>query len=310
MISVNSLSGGGSSSLMAENYPADYDVFSLVCLDDVSCAPTDKSIIRYVNDKLEKYHGQYGEFIATAEDDKTLYAMMDLEQLIGREITWVRGESYDSVIDKRYQRVQLGNLKWLPSWARRYCTEEMKLLPIFLWWFHEIGEKVNMRIGFRYDEFDRLERFFNNSDPTHFKIPISCRTYGQKQQVHKIFNRRFCSFPLIKDGIRKHDVMKYWKENGYIGGDLFQDRRQITFPAVSNCVGCFHKKEETLAAMCELHPDKMKWFAKQETLGMGTWLDSRKLYSEIFEKRKDIAKEVLIEIQKYNYSCDSGGCTE
>lgn len=93
MTTVNSISGGKTSAFMAVNYPADYNVFSLVCLDDTNCAPKDKSIIQYVNAKIEKYIPEYGEFIATAEDPKTLYVMRDLEQLMGREIIWVRGKA-------------------------------------------------------------------------------------------------------------------------------------------------------------------------------------------------------------------------
>ncbi len=37
----------------------------------------------------------------------------------------------------------------------------MKMQALFEWWLIEIGEKVDMRIGFRADEFDRMERFFN-----------------------------------------------------------------------------------------------------------------------------------------------------
>jgi len=138
MIKVNSISGGKTSSYIAVKYPADYNVFSLVCIDDKASAPKDPYVKKYVDKKLSEYTERYGEFIATAEDDKTLLALIDLEQLIGKEITWVRGASFDDVIDK-------GTKTRLPSWARRYCTEAMKLLPIFLWWYHHVGEVVDMR---------------------------------------------------------------------------------------------------------------------------------------------------------------------
>ncbi len=48
------VSGGMTSSYIAANYPADYNVFSLVCIDDPNCAPKDKGLIQYVNAKLEK----------------------------------------------------------------------------------------------------------------------------------------------------------------------------------------------------------------------------------------------------------------
>lgn len=302
MKKVNSLSAGESSSYMSVHYPADYDVYSVVCIDRYELAPKDKTVVKYANEKLEKYVSEFGEFIATAEDDKTLLVMMDLEQYIGREITWVRGLSFDKVID-------LGTQTRLPSWARRYCTEKMKLLPIFLWWFHTIGVKCEMRIGMRFDEFQRMQNFFNNSDPTNFKIPVSCKTYGNKLQVHQSFNWRYCSFPLVKDGINKSHVKSYWSNAGCIPGNLFANERKIEFPPVSNCLGCFHKNEELLAAVSEMNPEKFKWFIDQELKGMGTWLDSKITYQQLFDNRHEIAKEVLIEL-KYGETCESGGCND
>ncbi|HRG36932.1 MAG TPA: hypothetical protein PK289_00210 [Bacteroidia bacterium] len=299
MITVNSLSGGKTSSFIAAKYPANYELFSLVCIDDKNCTPKDKSLVYYVNAKLEKFIPEFGEFIATAEDDATLVAMRDLEQYLGKEIIWVRGKSFDDVID-------LGTQTRLPSWARRYCTEQMKLEPIFRWWFNNIGEKCEMRIGFRFDEFDRMQRFFNNSNPTNFKIPVSCSTKGQRLQRHENFNWRFCSFPLIKDGITKKVVEDYWRKNGWIGGNLFEEKRQIEFPVVSNCVGCFHKKPETLCVMAAMHPEKMKWFALQEDKEMGTWLDSKVKYETFIAHSQNWIPEMI----KENASCDSGGCTD
>ena len=103
MVTVNSISGGKTSAYIAVHYPADYEVFSVVCLDDVRCKVKDPSVLLYAQAKLEKYNNRYGQFIATAEDDKTLKAMMDLEQYIGREIIWVRGLSYDDVLNSGTQ---------------------------------------------------------------------------------------------------------------------------------------------------------------------------------------------------------------
>lgn len=300
---VNSLSGGKSSSYLAVHFPADYELFSLVCINRKEAAPKDNYVKRYVEIKLGKFADEFGEFIATAEDDATLQAMIDLEQYIGREIHWVRGMSFDDVIDK-------GTQTRLPSWARRYCTEKMKLLPIFLWWFYNIGEKCNMRIGFRFDEFDRMERFFNNSNPSNFKIPVACSTKGKRLQRHEYFNWRHCSMPLIKHGISKEKVTEYWEKNGWIAGNLFEEGRKIKFPAISNCIGCFHKQEETLAAMAELQPEKFIWFIEQELKGMGTWLDSKVTYQHLFDNKIELAKEVLFELKHLNQSCDAGGCTD
>lgn len=288
---------------MAVHYPGDYELFSLVCIDDHDSKPKDAKLVQMVNDKLEKFIPEYGEFIATAENDKTLTAMFNLEQYIGREIIWIRGASFDDVIDA-------GTKTRLPSWARRYCTEQMKLLPIFLWWFHNISEKCEMRIGFRYDEFKRMERFFNNSDPTYFKIPISCKTYGQKQQTHQEFNWRYCSFPMIEKGVTKKIVKDYWIENGIIPATLFEPEKRVEFPVISNCEGCFHKQIETLAVSSINSPAKMKWFARQEDKGKGTFLDCKTPYQHIIDNVKYYAKEALFEMNKLGETCDTGGCTD
>ena len=299
MKSVNSLSGGKTSSYIAVNHPADYNVFAVVCLEDNSCKPKDKSIIDYANKKLSRYSDIYGEFIATAEDDATLKVMMDLEQILGKEITWVRGKSFDQVVHGRQTR--------LPSWARRYCTTYMKMDPIFEWWLLNIGEKVEMRIGFRFDEFKRMERFVNNN-PNKMKFPIACNLYGEKQQKHQEYDWRYVSFPLIQNGITKEMVNDYWIKNGYFGGDLFEERKQIKFPSISNCVGCFYKKPDTLCIMAQMHPEKMQWFADQEKLNKGTWLDSKISYQELIDHSKNSFTEDMLREQ--GASCDSGGCTD
>jgi len=304
MIKVNSLSGGRTSSYMAVHYPADREVFSLVCINSRDASPKDDAVKRYTEEKLSAFSDEFGEFIATAEDDATLRVMMDLEQVIGRKIEWVRGMSFDDVIS-------VGTKTRLPSWARRYCTTQMKLLPIFLWWMREIGVKCEMRIGFRFDEFQRMQNFFNNSDPTNFSVPVSCSMKGERRMRHEGFKWRYCSFPMVRDAITENHVSDFWSgPNGVIKGDLFSEERRIKFPSISNCIGCFHKKPETLAAMSDVNPEKFKWFIDQEQKGMGTWLDSKVTYQHIMDNRYDLAKERIFEARQGILSCDSGGCTD
>jgi hypothetical protein len=307
MIKVNSVSGGRTSCYLAMKYPADHNVFSVVCLDDRASAPKDPALRRYASHKLAGFVGEFGEFIATAEDDRTLQVMMDLEQLLGKEITWVRGMSFDTLINSGDFK---GLKSRLPSWARRYCTHTMKILPMVLWWFHNISEKCEMRIGFRFDEFKRMERFFNNGHATSFRLPISCKTYGQRRMEHVTFDWRYCAFPLVQDGITKEVVEDYWKNHGWMGGTLLEPHRQIEFPAISNCVGCFHKKPETLAAMADLHPDKFRWFIDQEGKGKGRWLDEALTYQHIMDHKLEIGKEVIAEARVNTATCDTGGCTD
>ena len=94
MKTINSLSGGKTSSYIAAHYPADYDVFSLVRTEDQASKFKDEKVRQMVEDKIQ------APFIATAEDDTIVYTMLDLEQYIGREITWVTGQTFDGIIQK------------------------------------------------------------------------------------------------------------------------------------------------------------------------------------------------------------------
>src|SRR5690606_18215824 len=133
MKTVNSISGGKSSFYMAMHNPADINIFACVCIDYPPARPKDPEVLKYVLDKLD------GNFIASAEREKTLKAMMDIEQVLGKEIVWVRGKSFDQIIDENSA---------LPTWARRFCTTEMKIIPMFEYLYPRYGKTIH-NIGFR-----------------------------------------------------------------------------------------------------------------------------------------------------------------
>jgi hypothetical protein len=247
MITINSISGGKTSSYMAFHYPADYTIFSLVTIDDVRCKPKDEYLIKYVSNKIDK------EFIATAESDLTLIALMELEQLLSREIIWVSGKSFDSVIKKA---------TILPNSLMRFCTTEMKIRPIFDWWHKNIGEICKMGIGYRYDELERVDRF-----STSFKGITGKR--GKKNKW-EIIQWRKGYFPLVENKINHFHVIDWANKSG------------INFPNDSNCVGCFHKNPQQLRKNWDENKNKMQWFAEKETIKSkfrqdGTYFEFKKL---------------------------------
>ena len=229
MKTVNSLSGGKTSSYLAKHYPADYNIFSLIRIEDERCKPKDSALIKFVSDKLGI------DFIATAESDLTLYAVMDLEQLIGKEIIWVTGLTFDALNKKR---------KALPNQDWRFCTTEMKMRPIWDWWYKNISEKVKMGIGFRYDEKERADTF-----STEFKGIVGKRKTQNKWDTLKW---REGYFPLIENKVTHYQV-KQWA-----------DETNLVFPLDSNCVGCFHKPLQQLRKNWDNETNKMQWFSDQE----------------------------------------------
>jgi 3'-phosphoadenosine 5'-phosphosulfate sulfotransferase (PAPS reductase)/FAD synthetase len=142
MKTMNSLSGGKTSSYLAVKYPADYNVFALVTTDDEKLKFKDEAVRKIVSDKIGR------EFIGTLEEDTIVYTMLDLEQMIGREINWVTGWSFDRTItnSKGY---------FLPNVFNRFCTYRMKLVPIQEFWRENINEPIEIRLGFRANEMSR-----------------------------------------------------------------------------------------------------------------------------------------------------------
>lgn len=230
MKTVNSISGGKTSSYMAKHYHADLDIFALVRIDASYCAPSDKSIIQYASGKIGI------DFIATAESDKTLYVVRDLEQIIGREIKWVTGRSFDEVIAKK---------KAIPNMMWRFCTTEMKMKPIFEYCQAEFGEVVNMNIGIRHDEAERA-----NSQNTHYKTIVGQSENGRNKWSDVYW--RNPKFPLINDVVDHYRVKQWAETTGLI------------FPPDSNCAFCFWKPLQQLRKNWVDEPMKMRWAAEME----------------------------------------------
>lgn len=237
MTTVNSLSGGKTSSYMAAYYPADYNLFALVRIEDRNCTPDDKKLVQMISDKIGK------EFIATAESDLTLKAVLDLEQLIGKEIIWVTGQTFEQVIFKK---------KALPNMMWRFCTTEMKLRPIFDYCNDVLCEFVNMNLGIRYDErergFDRKTGEKKEEKP--FKTIVGEHLNGNNKWAEIIW--RNTNYPLITDKVNHWHVNEWSESSG------------IIFPPDSNCVGCFWKPPMQLRKNWENEPKKMQWFSNME----------------------------------------------
>ncbi len=280
MKTVNSLSGGKTSSYIAANYPADYNVFSLVRTSDKKCMFPDAKIRQQVSDRLGT------EFIGTLEEDTIIYTMLDLEQYIGSKIDWVTGKTFDEVIDRNGK-------KYLPNATIRFCTTEMKLKPIFNWWHKEINQVVKMRIGFRANEQSRAKTMLNKTNKNGF---LEMKTIvGKRKTQNKWADIEWQKpvFPLIKDNIYKDQVEKYWKD------------KNVRFAYMNNCVGCFHRNEVLLKLMSDKHPNKFNWFIEAE---QETGYNVRTFKNGInYKQIKNSFKQTELFEDDFN-ECDSGYC--
>ncbi len=241
MTTVNSVSGGKTSSYLAKHYPADINIFSLVRIEDKDnlwMKGKDEKTRQLISDKLGV------EFIGTAEMDDIIYTMLDLEQFIGSEIKWVSGETFEEVIKNA------GN--YLPNKMARFCTVKMKLEPIFNYLKENTEMPVEMRIGFRPNEISRAETVLKRADENgieHFETIIGKR---KTQNKWGLVPYRKVTFPLIQDNITKDVIYNYW------------DDKSVRFAYRNNCVGCVNRQPLMISHMASKDIDKVKWFEKQE----------------------------------------------
>jgi hypothetical protein len=279
MKTVNSLSGGKTSSYIAANYSADYNVFSLVRTSDKKCMFPDAKIRQQVSDRLGT------EFIGTLEEDTIIYTMLDLEQYIGSKIDWVTGKTFDDAIVKTKK-----GTKFLPNKMARYCTTELKTMPILYWIYDEIKEPVIMRFGYRANETRRAIKMMDKTDEEGYtKVKATFTTL--KDGRNSWGEYRYCKpeFPLIDDNIYKDTIEEFWKD------------KDVRFAYMNNCVGCWWRSPLLLKKMHNKHPEKMQWFADQET-SKSKWRSDVK-YSEILKWKT----QTELFDDDFN-ECDSGYC--
>jgi len=282
MVTINSLSGGKTSSYIAVHYPANYNVFALVRTDDKKCIYPDAKVRQIVSDKIGC------EFVGTLEDDVIINTMLDLEQFIGQKINWVTGKTFDEIIKRK------NGTTFLPSYMRRFCTTEMKLTPIFYWWMKNINSPCKMNIGYRANEMRRAKSMIsklNKNGLSDFDAIIGKSKTGNKNRWKRIEWQK-PEFPLIKDAIFKDDIEKYWKD------------KPVRFAWMNNCVGCMHKDPHLLNKMAVKHPNKLEWFASKERESTNgcTW-------REHITYDKIIKWKPQIELFDNDFKeCDSGYC--
>jgi hypothetical protein len=280
MKTVNSISGGKTSSYIAANYPADFNIFALVRTNDKKCLFPDAKIRQIVSDKIGH------DFIGTLEEDTIIYTILDLEQFIGKEIVWLSDTTFDEVIAS-YKMANGKN--YLPNQMTRYCTVDMKVKPIAQWCYENIELPLEMRIGFRANEMSRaktmIERAVDGIESFKFKV-------GEKngRNKWKELPYRKVEFPLIKDAIFKDKIEKYWED------------KPVRFAYRNNCVGCFHRNELMLKYMSEKASKQFDWFIEQEQKNNCTFKSGI-----TYEKIKNHRLQLDLFDEDFQ-DCDSGYC--
>lgn len=260
--SITSVSGGKTSAWMALHYPTDYYVFALVRTDHPSHAISDPGLLAAVRQKCP-------EFVGSLELPDTLRCVLELEQKLGKPIHWVTSKT-------TFEEMKSVKSGYLPNRFARFCTTELKYIPIFDWvGQHWPDEIVEMNLGFRADEPHRIYRMVGGNQIKggwDFSGLGKCET---RPRSRRKVEWRVRQAPLFLDGITKHQV----HSDPWI--------KSQPFPAVSNCTHCpFHRPAEH-RWMAERHPSAQDfWTGLEESTG--NRFDRDRTLKEILESRSPL----------------------
>tara|TARA_R110000744_G_C19251503_1_gene550334 strand:- start:144 stop:1025 length:882 start_codon:yes stop_codon:yes gene_type:complete len=291
MKTVNSISGGKTSAFIAANYPADYNVFSLITTRDKNCIFPDKKLRQIVSDKIGR------EFIGTLEMDDIIHTILDLEQFIGKEITWINKKDFEDIIIRHKKNGETKH--FVPNVMRRICTSELKITPIAEWMIKNIGEVVETRIGFRANETKRAVTMMNklNKDGVmEAKVIIGKHKNGNNKW--KTFPYQMPKFPLIEDNIYKDKIEVFWQD------------KSVRFAYINNCVGCFHRNPVLLKHMSNTHSNKFDWFINMENKAIESFNKSASWKcgnGPTYQQIKDSLTQTQLFDDDFN-DCDTGYC--
>lgn len=281
MITVNSISGGKTSAYLMKHYPANINIFSLVRVQDrknLWMKGKDEKTRQLVSDKTGK------EFIGTVEMDEIIYTILDLEQHTGQGVNWVAGDTFEQVIKN--------HSNYLPNKMARFCTTDMKIIPIFNFLKENTELPVRMRIGLRPTEKNRMANILERADENgleYFKTIVGKSKNGKRNKWGEV-PYRYVEFPLIEDNVQKDTIYNYW------------DNQKVRFAYRNNCVGCVNRNPLFLSHIAQKDKDSFNWFVKQEEK-TGNTFNSEAAYKDIL--RFGVQNQLFDEDFD---DCDSGYC--
>lgn len=281
MLKVNSISGGKTSAYMAKHFPADIELFSLVRIEDADnlwMKGKDEKTRQLVSDKLGF------EFIGTAEMDDIIYTILDLEQFIGKEITWVTGPTFEQVIKN--------HSNYLPNMMARFCTTDMKIIPMFNYLKNNTELPVIMNLGLRPNELNRKENILKRADENGLEMfkAIIGRNSKDTQNKWGQVAYRYAKFPLIENNIQKDTIYNYWND------------KPVRFAYRNNCVGCVNRQPLMISHMTTKDFDTVNWFKKQEEK-----TGNRFFKGSSFESIMKFGNQHIFFEEDFS-ECDSGYC--
>ena len=203
------------------------------------------------------------------EDEATLKFVHDCETNWNVPITWLEYADANKPAD-RWKTVQfdsasrngepfemlINKKKYLPNTFARFCTQELKILPINKY-MSSIGfDEFVTFVGIRHDEPRRVAQMKNNKD--------------------------IKETPLASAGVVVSDVLGFWEKQNFNLDTVTVNGNSL----LSNCDLCFLKKTDHLLGLVADKPERAIWWAQMEERVGARFNQARPSYSELMKYNK------------------------
>jgi 3'-phosphoadenosine 5'-phosphosulfate sulfotransferase (PAPS reductase)/FAD synthetase len=201
------------------------------------------------------------------EDEATLKFVHDCETNWNVPIVWLEYQDAEETKDRWKQvtyetasrngepfEAMINRKKFLPNSVMRFCTTELKIVPI---------SRYMASIG--HDDFETFAGI----------------RADEPQQVVKL--RQSLHAPLAINGTTQADVQSFWKQTKFDLGLDYQNK--VT--ALGNCDLCFMKGGNQIMSIIQHHPERAIWWADQEQKINGRFSKDRASYAEMISFAKN-----------------------
>lgn len=233
-----SFSGGRTSAYMLykilEAHQMSLPEEAIVCF--ANTGKEDEATLKFVNDCSVNWNVPivWLEYMEAAE-------VKDRWRQVTYETASRNGEPFEQMIKSK---------KFLPNSVMRFCTTELKIVPI---------KHYMASIG--YEEFDTFAGI----------------RADEPKRVSKL--RKTLYAPLAINGVAQEQVQSFWKAQSFDLGLEFRDK--VT--PLGNCDLCFMKGGSQIMSIIQHQPHRATWWAKQEELINGRFCKDRPSYASMMQ---------------------------
>jgi len=186
------------------------------------------------------------------ERAETLRFVADCAERWGVEIAWIERDGAEEFREVDYERASrdgepfaelIAQRKYLPNAVARFCTSDLKVLPLAAWMRAQGHETWTNVVGLRRDEARRVAKVLGRNASGDQDWTSAC--------------------PLYTARIVRADVDTFWRAQSF---DLALKSHE------GNCDLCFLKGDRVRARIVRERPDLAAWWIAQEQRVGGTFV--------------------------------------